>query len=120
MILLDEKLLVFINQPLDLPEIVGGNPTITSETYRLKPKLALPVRRANVDMGGLVRFIRVEVETVRAYPQHRGHNLLLFPSKGPGPLAPFDYTRFTDLSPLIRRTSWLVFIEQNFGPHMLQ
>jgi len=31
MIPLDEKLLVFINQPLDLPEILGGNPTITND-----------------------------------------------------------------------------------------
>ncbi|HUT93295.1 MAG TPA: hypothetical protein VMY37_27775 [Thermoguttaceae bacterium] len=52
----DEKLLVFKNEPLDLPKILGGNPTITSETYRLKPKLALPVRRANVDVCRLVRF----------------------------------------------------------------
>jgi len=44
MVPLDEKLLVFKNQPLDLPEILGSNPTITSQTYRLKPKLALPVR----------------------------------------------------------------------------
>jgi hypothetical protein len=44
MILLDKKLLVFKNKPFDLPQILRSNATISGETYRLEPELALPVR----------------------------------------------------------------------------
>ncbi len=77
MAFLDENLSVFLNRPLDLPDLVGANPTIASESYRLEPELALAVRRANVDVSGLSRLIRVEVKTVRAYPQYGGHRILV-------------------------------------------
>jgi len=83
MIPLDKKLPVFKNQTLDLPEILGGNATIPSESYRLQPKLALAVRGPNVDVGGLARLIRVKVKSVRAYPQHGRHNLLQLPRGNP-------------------------------------
>jgi hypothetical protein len=63
-----QKLSVFENQALDLPEIVGRNATVLSQGYRLQPELALALRRSNVDVGGLARFIGVEVKAIRPYP----------------------------------------------------
>jgi hypothetical protein len=68
---------MFKDQTLDFPKVVRGNPAILSKNYRIKPKLALSLRRTNMNMSRLKRFIRIKVKTVGAYPQYRRHIILL-------------------------------------------
>jgi hypothetical protein len=73
MVLLRQQLLVFKHEALDLPQVLSGDAAIMSERHRLKPELAFPLRRANMDVRWLTRFIRVKVKAVSPYPQNRGH-----------------------------------------------
>jgi hypothetical protein len=66
MISLHEEFSMFKNQTFDLPQILSGYTTVTSQKDRIKPELALSIGGPNVDVGGLAQLIRVKVKTVRA------------------------------------------------------
>jgi hypothetical protein len=54
MIRLDQHLLVFKNQPFDVSQVMGGNAPVPSQTYRLKPELALSIGRPYMNVSRLL------------------------------------------------------------------
>jgi len=52
MIALDGKAVVLKNQTFDLPKVVGGNATVSSQPDRLEPELALPLGQAGNTISG--------------------------------------------------------------------
>jgi len=69
------------DQTLDLAKIMRRNPAVPSQRDVLEPKLALLTRSADVHMRRLIRFIGIEVKTVRPYTEDSWHRKVLFPMK---------------------------------------
>jgi len=59
-----EFLLIFENKTLDQPQVVRSHSSIASqENGGVQPELAVPVRRSDVDVRGLIPFVGVKVES---------------------------------------------------------
>jgi hypothetical protein len=61
------------DKPFNLASLVRFHAGCRSQRDGIEPKLALSVRRADVDMRRLSAFVGVEVETEGTNPGHRGH-----------------------------------------------
>jgi hypothetical protein len=59
---------MFEDQAFNLPQFVSRDATISSQTDRFQPELALAAWRTDMDVGWLVGFIRVEVESEGSDP----------------------------------------------------
>jgi hypothetical protein len=70
----NQHLLMFEDQPFHVAEIWRGNAAIMSETHRIQPELGFPIWRTDVNVRGLMGFVGVKVEAVRAYSQNRRHD----------------------------------------------
>lgn len=60
-------------QPLDLPQCVWRQATVSGKDYGIKPEFALAIGRSDMDMRWFASLVRVKVESKRANSQYRGH-----------------------------------------------
>jgi hypothetical protein len=54
---------VFEYQALDFAQVLGAHTSVARQRHRIKPKLAFPVRAANVDVRRFPTFVGIEVES---------------------------------------------------------
>jgi hypothetical protein len=64
---------VLKHKALDLTHLARSDASNRGKGNRLKPKLALAVRRSDMNVRWLASFIGVKVKSVRADPHHRWH-----------------------------------------------
>jgi hypothetical protein len=65
-VFLQQEVDVFVNQPFYVPHGVGRNATVSGQSNRFQPELALSVCAAHVDVRRLGALVRVKVETKTA------------------------------------------------------
>jgi hypothetical protein len=71
---LSQKLVILEDQFFNLPQVVPADSAIPrQQDCRLKPELALSVRRANVNVRRLVSFIGIEMKPERANTEDGRH-----------------------------------------------
>lgn len=71
-----------VNQSFNFIQFVNGYSPIISQSYRIQPKLAILTFVPHMDMWWFISCVRIEVETVGAYPENCWHMLFIFPERG--------------------------------------
>jgi hypothetical protein len=83
-VFLQKEVNVFVNQPFHVPHGVCWNATVSGQSNRVQPKLALSVCAAHVDVRRLGALVRVKVETKTADSEHCGHPFSVLPARDTG------------------------------------
>lgn len=78
----EQGLAMFVHEPLDVAQLGRVEAVVRGERDGAQPELGLQVLALDVNMGRLVSFPAVKVETIRADAQDRGHDGILRGSIG--------------------------------------
>jgi hypothetical protein len=73
----NQILSVFKHKSLDLSQVMAGNSPISRQRNRIKPVLAFALGRADMNVSGLGRLVRIEMEAKLADSQDRWHTSIL-------------------------------------------
>ena len=65
---------MFVDQPLNPPQLLGRETKVTREADRLQPELRRQIVPVNMDMRRLMEFMAVEVEAVWTTSQDGWHD----------------------------------------------
>jgi hypothetical protein len=63
-VFLQQEVNVFVNQPFHIPHGVCWNATVSGQSNRFKPELALTVCASHVNVRWLAALVRVKVKTI--------------------------------------------------------
>jgi hypothetical protein len=83
-VFLQQKVNVFVNQPLHFPHGVGRNAAVPGQSNRVQPELALSVCAAHVNVRRLGTLVRIKVETITTDSQHCGQLFRVLPARDAG------------------------------------
>lgn len=83
-VLLQQEVNVFVNQPLHFPHGVCRNATISGQGDGIQPELALSGCASHMNVRRLRALVRVKVKTITTNSKHRGHPFRVLPARGAG------------------------------------
>jgi hypothetical protein len=72
-----QKLLIVLYNSLNRSQLMRAKAEIPRQADRTQPELGAPIVTIHVNVCGFVGLVAVEVESVRANPQYRRHDVML-------------------------------------------
>jgi hypothetical protein len=72
-----QKLVIVLYNSLNRSQLMRAKAEIARQSDRTQPEFGAPIVTIHVNVGGFVGLVAVEVESVRANPQYRRHDVIL-------------------------------------------